>query len=54
VIKLKTVKEVAKELRVSTNTVYNWAKKGKIKVVRIDKGIRIPESEIEAKPREAK
>jgi len=43
---VKTVKEVAKELRVSTNTVYKWVKQGKLKAVKIDKLIRIPEDEI--------
>jgi len=43
---VKTVKEVAKELRVSTNTVYKWVKQGKLRTVKIDKLIRIPDEEI--------
>jgi excisionase family DNA binding protein len=46
---MKTVNEIAKELRVSKQTVYKWVKQGKIKAVKIDKAIRIPESELEAK-----
>jgi len=46
---MKTVNEIAKELRVSKQTVYKWVKQGKVKAVKIDKAIRIPESELEAK-----
>ena len=51
---MKTIKEVAKEMRVSTNTVYKWVKQGKLRAVKIDKVIRIPESELEAKAKGSK
>jgi excisionase family DNA binding protein len=48
---MKTIKEVAREMRVSTNTVYKWVKRGKLRAVKIDKIIRIPEEELKAKKR---
>jgi len=44
-----TVEEFAGILRVSKNTVYQWIKKGKLKVVKIGRRNRIPASELEAK-----
>jgi excisionase family DNA binding protein len=52
--KVKTAKEVSKELKVSIGTVYKWVRKGKIKAVKIDKAIRIPEEELKAKARGVK
>ena len=46
--KIYTVKEAAKLLGYSTNTVYSYLKSGELKSVRVGKGkIRIPASEIE-------
>ena len=46
-IKLYTISEVAEILRVTRQTVYNWIKSGKIRVVRLPNGfIRITEDEL--------
>jgi excisionase family DNA binding protein len=42
---MMTVSEAAKELRVSTRSVYRWIKSGKIPALQIDHTIRIPREE---------
>lgn len=44
---MKTKKEVCEIFKVSLGTVNNWIKQGKIKVVKIERTVRIPEEEIE-------
>lgn len=43
-----TVKEMAKELRVHTNTVYKMIANGDVAVIRVGNVIRIPKEEIDA------
>lgn len=45
---LLTIKEVMERLRVSRQTVYGWIRKGKLKIVKIDKAVRIPANQFEA------
>lgn len=42
-----TIKEVMEILKVSRITITTWIKKGKIKALKVDKIVRIPQSEIE-------
>jgi excisionase family DNA binding protein len=42
-----TVEEVAKELRVTKQTIYNWINAGKINVVRVFGLLRIEKEEVE-------
>ena len=42
-----TVKEVAAYFKVSTRTVHRWIKDGKIKAIKVNRDLRIQESEIE-------
>jgi excisionase family DNA binding protein len=42
-----TVAEVAKRLRVSNMTVYRLVKSGQIRAVRVGRGYRIPEQELQ-------
>lgn len=44
---MKTIKETAKIFGVHWQTVRNWIRDGKIKAVKIDRTIRIPDEEIE-------
>ena len=44
---MKTKKDVCEIFKVSLGTVNNWIKQGKIKVVKIERTVRIPEEEIE-------
>lgn len=44
---MKTVKETAAVFGVHWQTVRNWIYEGKIKAVKINKTVRIPEEEIE-------
>jgi len=48
-----TVKEVAEKMKVTKVTVYRWIKNKQIKVIRIGGTIRIPESELTLKRKEA-
>jgi len=41
------VKDVAKILKVSYKTVYNWIELGHLKAVKIEKTLRVPESALE-------
>jgi excisionase family DNA binding protein len=40
------IKEVCEMLQISRQTLYQWIKDGKIKTVKINKLVRIPEEEI--------
>jgi len=42
-----TVEEVAEELRVTKQTIYNWINAGRIKVVRVFGLLRIEKAEVE-------
>lgn len=42
-----TVREVAERFKVSPRTVHRWIKTGKLKAIKVDRDIRIQESEIE-------
>lgn len=42
-----TVEEVAEELRVTKQTIYNWINAGKINVVRVFGLLRIEKEEVE-------
>ena len=44
---MKTKKDICEIFKVSLGTVNNWIKQGKIKVVKIERTVRIPEEEIE-------
>lgn len=44
---MKTIKETAKIFGVHWQTVRNWIRDGKIKAVKIERTIRIPDEEIE-------
>lgn len=44
---MKTIRETAKIFGVHWQTIRNWIRDGKIKVVKIERTIRIPEEEIE-------
>lgn len=44
---MKTIKETAKIFGVHWRTVRNWIRDGKIKAVKIERTIRIPDEEIE-------
>ena len=44
---MKTKKDVCEIFKISLGTVNNWIKQGKIKVVKIERTVRIPEEEIE-------
>ena len=44
---LYTVKEVANILAISVYTIRAWIQRKKIKVVRMGKSVRIPQSELE-------
>lgn len=44
--KLMTLKEVAKELRVTTRTIHNYINSGKLKTIKIGKKVLIKESEL--------
>lgn len=44
---MKTISEVAQLFGVSYRTIRNWIKKGKIKCIKIENTIRIPDEEIE-------
>lgn len=41
-----TLKEVAKELRVTTRTIHNYINSGKLKTIKIGKKVLIKESEL--------
>lgn len=43
---MKTIKETAKIFGVHWQTVRNWIRDGKIKAVKIERTIRIPDEEI--------
>lgn len=45
-VKMLTVKEVCARLRIAKSTLYRNIASGKIRVVRVGRTIRIPESEI--------
>jgi excisionase family DNA binding protein len=45
-VTLLTVPEIAEALRVSKMTVYRLINTGEIKVIKVGKAIRIPESEL--------
>ena len=40
-----TIKELAEKLRVHERTVRRWIKKGKIRVIKVDRAIRISDEE---------
>lgn len=42
-----TVIEVATIFKVTRKTVYNWIDKGEIKAVKVGRGLRISEEEVE-------
>lgn len=44
---MKTTQEVAEFFNVTSQTVRNWVKSGKIEYIKIGRGIRIPEEAIE-------
>ena len=44
---LLTIKEVCEKMRVSRQTLNTWIKKGKVKVIKVDKVVRIPASQFE-------
>ena len=44
---LLTIKEVMDKFRVSRQTVHNWIMKGKVKIIKIDKAVRIPADQFE-------
>lgn len=44
---MKTIKETAKIFGVHWQTVRNWIRDGKIKAVKIERTVRIPDEEIE-------
>lgn len=44
---MKTIKETAKIFGVHWQTIRNWIRDGKIKAVKIERTVRIPEEEIE-------
>lgn len=44
---MKTIKDVVELMGVSRNTVNRWIKEGKIKRVKIDRAVRIPDEEFE-------
>lgn len=44
---MKTVYEVAELFGVHWQTVRNWIKEGKIKAIKIERTVRIPDEEIE-------
>jgi excisionase family DNA binding protein len=44
---MKTVKEVAQELKLSEITIRRWVKDKKIKSVKISRFIRIPKEELD-------
>lgn len=43
---MKTIKEFCEMFKISRQTFYKWRKAGKIKVVKVDRAVRIEESEI--------
>lgn len=44
---MKTICEVAELFGVHWQTVRNWIKEGKIKAIKIERTVRIPDEEIE-------
>ena len=44
---MKTIYEVAELFGVHWQTVRNWIKEGKIKAIKIERTVRIPDEEIE-------
>jgi excisionase family DNA binding protein len=44
--KLYTIREVARLLDLSYITVWSWIRKGKIRAVKVDGRVRIPEGEL--------
>ena len=44
---MKTIRETAKIFGVHWQTIRNWIRDGKIKAVKIERTVRIPEEEIE-------
>lgn len=44
---MKTIRETAKIFCVHWQTIRNWIRDGKIKAVKIERTVRIPEEEIE-------
>lgn len=44
---MRTIKETAKIFGVHWQTVRNWIRDGKIKAVKIERTVRIPEEEVE-------
>lgn len=45
-VEVYTVREVANILKVSTKTVRDWIRKGRLKAVRIGRILRVPEDEL--------
>lgn len=47
-MKLLTIQEIAKRLKISERTIYRYIKSGKLKVIRISKGhiVRIAEKDL--------
>lgn len=46
--KFYTPKEVADYLKVSTYTIYEWIKAGKLKAYRIGRGLRVKDADLQA------
>lgn len=44
---MRTIKETAKIFGVHWQTIRNWIRDGKIKAVKIERTVRIPEEEVE-------
>lgn len=44
---MKTIKEFCEIFKISRQTFHNWQKKGLVKVIKIDKAVRISDEEIE-------
>ena len=44
---MRTVKQVAEELQCSIHTIYRYIEAGKIKAVKLNRNIRIPDEEVE-------
>ena len=42
---MKTVKEIAEQLRVSRKTVLRWIRTGKLKAIKVDRTVRIREED---------
>ena len=46
-IAVYTIQEVADMFRVTRKTIYQWINSGKLKVIRIERTIRIEQSEVD-------